>query len=82
MNYLRPNLKHGEITLEEEHTILDLHKQWGNKWSRIAKRLPGRTDNEIKNYRRSHLKKKADRQQGHERRSEPRFLDTKTRQKL
>ncbi|KAI3791885.1 hypothetical protein L2E82_05749 [Cichorium intybus] len=63
MNYLRPNLKHGEITLEEEHTILDLHKQWGNKWSRIAKRLPGRTDNEIKNYWRSHLKKKADSQQ-------------------
>ncbi|KAJ9554808.1 hypothetical protein OSB04_009422 [Centaurea solstitialis] len=64
MNYLRPNLKHGEITYEEEHIILNLHKQWGNKWSRIAKRLPGRTDNEIKNYWRSHLKKKIEAQQG------------------
>ncbi|KAL8255818.1 hypothetical protein R6Q59_030885 [Mikania micrantha] len=58
MNYLRPNLKHGEITQEEEAIIIDLHKQWGSKWSKIAKRLPGRTDNEIKNYWRSHLKRK------------------------
>ncbi|KAJ0952630.1 putative transcription factor MYB-HB-like family [Helianthus annuus] len=63
MNYLRPNLKHGEITQEEEDIILDLHKQWGSKWSKIAKRLPGRTDNEIKNYWRSHLKKKIEAQQ-------------------
>ncbi|XP_076904834.1 transcription factor MYB27-like [Bidens hawaiensis] len=62
MNYLRPNLKHGEITQEEEAIILDLHKQWGSKWSKIAKRLPGRTDNEIKNYWRSHLKKKSEAQ--------------------
>ncbi|KAD5508500.1 hypothetical protein E3N88_16203 [Mikania micrantha] len=58
MNYLRPNLKHGEITQEEEAIIIDLHKQWGSKWSKIAKSLPGRTDNEIKNYWRSHLKRK------------------------
>ncbi|KAK1434883.1 hypothetical protein QVD17_00637 [Tagetes erecta] len=63
MNYLRPNLKHGEITQEEEAIILDLHKHWGSKWSKIAKRLPGRTDNEIKNYWRSHLKKKLEAQQ-------------------
>ncbi|CAL5344643.1 unnamed protein product [Camellia sinensis] len=50
MNYLRPNLKHGRLSAEEERIILQLHKQWGNKWSKIARRLPGRTDNEIKNY--------------------------------
>nr|GFA31766.1 transcription factor MYB59-like [Tanacetum cinerariifolium] len=62
-NYHGLDLKLGEITHEEEHTIIDLQKQWGNKWSRIAKRLPGRTDNELKSYRRSHLKKKSEAQQ-------------------
>ncbi|KAM7480611.1 hypothetical protein LguiA_028824 [Lonicera macranthoides] len=60
MNYLRPNIKRGNISDQEEDLILRLHKLLGNRWSLIARRLPGRTDNEIKNYWNSHLRKKMD----------------------
>ncbi|PKU82852.1 Myb-related protein MYBAS2 [Dendrobium catenatum] len=59
VNYLHPGLKRGRITPQEERLILELHSQWGNRWSRIARRLPGRTDNEIKNYWRTHMRKMA-----------------------
>ncbi|XVF51775.1 hypothetical protein PTKIN_Ptkin04bG0211800 [Pterospermum kingtungense] len=58
LNYLRPNIKRGNISDEEEDLIVRLHKLLGNRWSLIAGRLPGRTDNEIKNYWNSHLSKK------------------------
>ncbi|KAK9141740.1 hypothetical protein Syun_011140 [Stephania yunnanensis] len=57
-NYLRPNLKRGEMSKEEEDLIIRMHKLLGNRWSLIAGRLPGRTDNEVKNYWNTHLSKK------------------------
>ncbi|KAK9684947.1 hypothetical protein RND81_10G244900 [Saponaria officinalis] len=57
-NYLRPDIKRGNFTQDEEETIIKLHEMLGNRWSAIAARLPGRTDNEIKNVWHTHLKKK------------------------
>lgn len=57
-NYLRPDIKRGKFSIEEEEIIIQLHSFLGNKWSAIAARLPGRTDNEIKNYWNTHIKKK------------------------
>ncbi|KAJ6945007.1 hypothetical protein NC651_000136 [Populus alba x Populus x berolinensis] len=58
MNYLRPSVKRGQIADDEEDLILRLHRLLGNRWSLIAGRIPGRTDNEIKNYWNTHLSKK------------------------
>ncbi|KAK8936330.1 Transcription factor LAF1 [Platanthera zijinensis] len=54
----KAGLKRGIFTPEEERIVMTLHAKLGNKWSRIAMHLPGRTDNEIKNYWNSYLKKK------------------------
>ncbi|KAL8531044.1 hypothetical protein ACS0TY_007889 [Phlomoides rotata] len=57
-NHLRPDLKKGAFSTEEENRIIELHAKLGNKWARMAAELPGRTDNEIKNYWNTRIKRR------------------------
>nr|URY18976.1 MYB protein [Zanthoxylum bungeanum] len=58
LNYLRPDIKHGGFTEEEDNIICSLYLSIGSRWSVIASRLPGRTDNDVKNYWNTKLNKK------------------------
>jgi len=57
-NYLRPGIKRGNFSVKEEKLIIHLQALLGNRWAAIASYLSDRTDNDIKNYWNTHLKKK------------------------
>ncbi|XP_010550577.1 PREDICTED: protein ODORANT1 [Tarenaya hassleriana] len=57
-NYLRPDIKRGLLTEDEVQLVIDLHARLGNRWSKIAAELPGRTDNDIKNYWNTRIKRR------------------------
>ncbi|KAL8502338.1 hypothetical protein ACS0TY_021469 [Phlomoides rotata] len=61
VNYLKPGVKRGNFTKQEEDLIIKLHAQLGKKWSTIATYLPGRTDNDIKNFWNAHIEKRSKR---------------------
>ncbi|XP_024994052.1 transcription factor MYB30-like [Cynara cardunculus var. scolymus] len=66
MNYLRPNMKSGNFTQEEEDVIVDIHNKLGNKWAIMAAKLPGRSDNDIKNYWHTRLKNRVPKDRTHD----------------
>lgn len=57
-NHLDPSLRKGPWTLEEDHLLLHLHTRLGKAWSKIAKLIPGRTENHVKNRWNSVMRKK------------------------
>ncbi|KAM0921032.1 hypothetical protein ACQ4PT_006972 [Festuca glaucescens] len=58
LNYLRPDIRHGGFTDEEDAIIYSLYRQIGSKWSLIASKLERRTDNDVKNHWNTKLKKR------------------------
>ncbi|CAL5006043.1 unnamed protein product [Urochloa decumbens] len=70
-NYLRPGIKRGNFSDQEENLIIHLQQLLGNRWAAIASYLPERTDNDIKNYWNTHLKKKVNKAAGGSGAAEP-----------
>ncbi|KAK1419169.1 hypothetical protein QVD17_28329 [Tagetes erecta] len=81
MNYLRPGIKRGNFTTEENDIIIQLRSAHGNRWSLIAAKLPGRTDNEIKNYWNAHLQKVVENNSDHSKPSANKSLKKKRKRR-
>ncbi|KAH6783924.1 hypothetical protein C2S52_008883 [Perilla frutescens var. hirtella] len=77
-NYLRPDIRRGPFSPEEENMIIHLHGVLGNKWAAIASHLSGRTDNDVKNFWNSHLRKRFDRKVLDQPSSSSKSVDTKS----
>ena len=71
LNILRPNIKKGDWTPQEDQHILSLYYQFGHKWSKISSFVPGRTEGQVKNRFYAHIKKKILVNEGSEQNASP-----------